>query len=314
MKKKISVCIPCYNEEENIHLIVTELKKVFNNELINYDCSIMFIDNHSTDETREIIRQEVSNGGVRAIFNAKNFPMTSGYYGLLNAGGDCTISIPADFQIPINIIPKLVNEWEQGAAIVCAVKEGTESSKIMWKVRQIFYGIYEKLANGEIISNYTGAGLYDKKFIRILREMNDPVPSLMAMVMSHGWNVKKVFYKENKRRNGKTKNNFLSLINIAILRITNTSIIIPRLSMIAGILVSILSFIGIIIYICISLLFRKGFIAGIIPILFAIFFMGAVQLIFLGVIGEYIIKINTRVSKIPLVIEEERLGFQDEEQ
>lgn len=311
MAKKISICIPCYNEEANVQLMVERLKELFENSLASYDCSIMFIDNHSTDSTREIIREEVVKGGVRAIFNAKNFPMTSGYYGLLNAGGDCTISIPADFQVPLEIIPELVKEWEDGAAIVCAVKESSEGSRLMWGVRQRFYHLYEGLANGEIISNFTGAGLYDKKFLDILREMNDPVPSLMAMVMSHGWNIRKVYYKEEKRKTGKSKNNLLSLLSIAILRITNTSIVIPRLSMIIGVLISLISFIGAIVYIIISLVFRTGFIAGIIPILCSIFFVGSILMIFIGLIGEYIIKINTRVTRAPLVVEEERLGFDE---
>jgi len=310
--KKISICIPCYNEENNIHLMVERLKELFRNELSSYDCSILFIDNNSTDSTRDIIREEVARGGVKAIFNARNFPMTSGYYGLLNAGGDCTISIPADFQIPIDIVPKLVKEWEGGAAIVCAVKEGTKSSRLMWGIRQRFYHLYENLANGEIISNYTGAGLYDKKFLDVLREMDDPVPNLLAMVMSHGWNIKKVYYKEEKRRAGKTKNNLLSLISIAVLRITNTSIIIPRLTMIIGVMISLISFAGAIVYIILSLVLRTGFIAGIIPILCSIFFMGSILMIFLGLIGEYIIKINTRVTRAPLVIEDERVGFDKE--
>lgn len=313
MKKKISVCIPCYNEEDNIHLMVKELKKLFDDKLAQYDCDIMFIDNNSTDSTRSIIRDEVSKGGVRAIFNAKNFPITSGYHGLLNAGGDCTISIPADFQIPIDIIPRLVKEWENGAVIVCALKEGTESSRMMWKVRQCFYKIYSDLANGEVIPNYTGAGLYDKKFLDVLRDMDSPIPCLLPMVMSHGWNIRKVYYREAKRKFGKSKNNIISLISIAILRITNISTIIPRLSMISGIMISVFSLIGVLAYILISLVFRNGFIAGIIPILCAVFFMGAIQLIFIGVIGEYIMKINTRVTRAPLVIEEERLGFKDDD-
>ena len=308
--KRIVICIPCYNEEENIKQLVEELQTLFCKHLSKYDCSIMFIDNKSTDSTREKIAAEVEKyNNVKAIFNAKNFPMTSGYYGLLNAGGDCTISIPADFQIPLDIIPRLVKEWEDGGIVVCAVKESTEENHFIWRVRQKFYKVYARLANGEIIKNFTGAGLYDKKFLDVLRSVNDYMPSLMAMIMTHGWGIRKVFYKEASRKKGKTKNNLLSMISIAILRITNASIVIPRISLLLGVAISLFSILSLIIYFFMCLYFGNCFDASIIPILCAVFFMGAIQLIFLGVIGEFVIKINTRLSKRPLVIEEERLGF-----
>ena len=315
MKKNISIVVPCYNEKDNIIPLVNELKKVIKNDLSNYNVKIMFIDNDSNDGTRELIREVCEKEkDVRAIFNARNFAMTSGYYGLLQAGGDCTISIPADFQIPLDIIPKLVKEWEDGGVVVCAVKESSHDNKLMWWIRQCFYKLYLELADGQPIKNFTGSGLYDKKFIDILREMNDNLPSLMSVIMTHGWNLRIVKYYEQKRRSGKSHNNLIRMINIGILRITNTSVMIPRLSITTGFGIAIVSFLSMLIYLIISFIFGRFFVPGIIPTMCGVFFIGSLQLIFLGLMGEYIIKINARIQGKPLVIENERIGDWEDDQ
>jgi len=311
--KEICVCIPCFNEEQNIASMVECLRKIFAEKLAGYRYRILFIDNKSTDHTRDIIRMQCTKfENVQAIFNVKNFKYESGYYGLLEAGGDCTISIPADFQVPVEIIPKLVDAWEQGAAVVCAVKKGSKESYFMWKVRQIFYHIYEKCSGGAgIIRNFTGSGLYDRKFIAILKALNDPIPSLMQVIATHGWNVREVQYVECKRKSGSTKNNLLDLVNIALLRITNVSTIIPRVITFSGVFIAACSMFLAFFYIFMKLLFGTGFLSGLLPILLGVFFMGSVQLIFLGVLGEYIMKINIRMMNRPLVIEEERINFNE---
>lgn len=311
--KEICVCIPCFNEELNIASMVESLQKIFAEKLDRYKYRIVFIDNKSTDHTRDIIRIQCRNfESVQAIFNVKNFKYESGYYGLLEAGGDCTISIPADFQVPVEIIPKLVDEWEQGAAVVCAVKKGSKESIFMWKIRQIFYHIYEKWSGGTgIIRNFTGSGLYDQKFIAILKALNDPIPSLMQMIATHGWNVREVQYVECERKSGRTKNHFMDLVNIALMRITNVSTIIPRVITFSGLFIAACSMFLAIFYIIVKLLLGSGFLSGLLPILLGVFFMGSVQLIFLGVLGEYIMKINIRMMHRPLVIEEERINFKE---
>lgn len=311
--KEICVCVPCFNEEQNIGPMVECLQKIFQKELSGYLCRIMFIDNKSTDHTREAIRTQCRKyQNVQAIFNVRNFKYESGYYGLLEAGGDCTISIPADFQVPVEIIPKLVHEWEKGAAIVCAVKEGSKESILMWKFRQLFYNIYKKLSGGiSIIRNFTGSGLYDRQFIKMLKELNDPLPSLMQVIATHGWNIKEITYMENKRQSGKTKSSFVDLINVAVLRITNVSTVIPKIITFFGVFIALCSMLLTFFYIILKLLLGTGFSSGLLPILLGVFFMGSVQLIFLGMLGEYIMKINIRLMSRPLVIEEERINFKE---
>lgn len=309
-RKKISICIPCYNEQNNIEPMVNQLMNLFDNQLNHYDYSIMFIDNKSTDETRKKIEEMCCKyKKVRAIFNIKNFKYESGYYGLLQAGGDCTISIPADFQVPLEIIPNLVKKWEEGSVIVCAVKQQSKECMIMWKVRQLFYQIYEKMSDVSIIKNFTGAGLYDKEFINFLKTINDSIPSLIQLILTHGWNVSTVEYIEQKRRSGKTSHSLFSLLSIAILRITNISTIIPRFMIAFGLLIAIISFVVLCGYIALKFLCCNGFASGILPVLFGVFFFGSIQLIFLGLLGEYIMKINIRVMHRPLVVEEKRINF-----
>ncbi len=314
--KEICVCIPCFNEEHNIGPMVECLQKIFQQELNRYRCRIMFIDNKSTDRTREAIKTQCRQyQNVQAVFNIRNFKYESGYYGLLEAGGDCTISIPADFQVPVETIPKLVHEWEQGAAIVCAVKQGSKENVLMWKVRQLFYYIYKKLSGGiHVIHNFTGSGLYDKKFINMLKELNDPLPSLMQVIATHGWNIKEVPYMEHKRKSGKTKNGFADLVNIAVMRITNVSTVIPRMITFFGVFIALCSMFLTLFYITLKLMLGTGFSSGLLPILLGVFFMGSVQLIFLGMLGEYIMKINIRLMNRPLVIEEERINFKDDKE
>ncbi len=310
MKKEIGICIPCYNEQDNIIPMVSGIKNLFESELQEYDYRIVFIDNKSTDSTREMIKQVCNEDcRVKAIFNIKNFKGESGYYGLINAGGDCTISIPADFQVPLDIIPRLVKKWENGSAIVCAVKESTKSNPIMWCIRQRYYKILDFFADNEVIQNFTGAGLYDNKFIDFLRNLNDPIPSLLQLIMTHGWNVEKEYYVENRRKSGKSHHSFVDLLNIGIVRITNASTMFPRMTTFCGIIMGFLVIIAALIYIVINMFGGVGFTPGVLPILLGVFFVGSVQLVFLGMISEYIMKINIRVMNRPLVIEEERINF-----
>lgn len=309
-KKEICICIPCYNEEDNIEPLVTAITEEFRANLPRYEYNIQFIDNCSTDLTRlNIIEACKRNRRVRAIFNAKNFPKESGYYGLIQSQGDCTISIPADFQVPISIISELIKKWEDGANIVCAVKSSSKETNRLWKVRQFYYKMLKKFSNPNIIPNFTGAGLYDKSFLDICRKINDPVVSMGQLVATIGCKVELCKYEEQKRKAGKSKENIISLFDKALLRFINYSDKIPKFTIFAGVILGFVSIIITITYFVMKLLYWDMFPAGMIPAILGIFFIGSLQLFFLGLIGEYIIQINKRVMKRPLVIEEERINF-----
>lgn len=313
--KKISILVPTYNEEENVKPLSEAIVAEFKKSLPDYDYEIVFIDNDSKDSTREILRELCKNNTkVKAIFNAKNFgQFNSPYYGLLQTSGDCTILLCADFQDPIEMIPKFVKEWEQGYKIVIGQKISSQENKLMYFLRSCYYKLIKKYSDVEQIEHFTGFGLYDKEFINVLKNLDDPTPFLRGIVAEFGFRRKNIPYEQQKRRAGKTSNNFYKLYDAAMLSFTSYTKIGLRLSTFIGFWVAMISFIIAVVYLVLKLIFWDTFVAGTAPILIGMFFLGAIQLLFMGLIGEYILSINQRVMRRPLVIEEERLGFVEDE-
>lgn len=314
-KKKISVMIPCYNEEENARPIYEAVKNELETNLPQYDYEILFIDNKSTDKTRSIIREICKEDkNVRAIFNCRNFgQFNSPYYGIINTSGDCCVTICADFQDPVELIPKFVAEWEKGYKVVIGVKTQSKESKIMYALRSLYYKAIKKMSNVEQIEHFTGFGLYDKSFVKTLRELDDPQPFIRGIVAELGPERKEIEYTQPQRRAGKTHNNFYSLYDAAMLSFTSYTKIGLRLAVFAGGVFSLIGFIIAMIYLVLKLIHWDNFPAGNAPILIGVFLMGSIQLFFTGLLGEYIMNINNRVMKRPLVVEEERLNFESEE-
>lgn len=313
-KKKISVMIPCFNEEENARPIYEAVKNELETNLPQYDYEILFIDNKSTDNTRKIIREICKeNKKVRAIFNCRNFgQFNSPYYGIINTSGDCCITICADFQDPVELIPKFVHEWENGYKVVIGVKTQSKESKLMYALRSIYYKAIKKMSNVEQIEHFTGFGLYDKSFVKTLRELDDPQPFIRGIVAELGPERKEIEYTQPQRRAGKTHNNFYSLYDAAMLSFTSYTKIGLRLAVFAGGAFSLIGFVIALIYLILKLLNWYRFPAGTTPILIGVFLMGSIQMFFIGLLGEYIMNINSRVMKRPLVVEEERLNFEEE--
>lgn len=311
--KKVSVLIPTYNEEENVRpltaAIITEFDK-----LPQYEYEIVFIDNDSHDDTRKEIRRLCRDyTQVKAIFNAKNFGQNnSPYYGLLQTTGDCAILMCADFQDPVEMIPKLIEKWEEGYSIVSCIKTTSKENKFIRFARTCYYKTIKKFSEVEQIEHYTGFGLYDKSFLDVLRKLNDPTPFLRGIVAELGFNRIDIPYEQQLRRAGKSKNNFFSLYDIAMLSFTSYTKVGLRIATFVGFFTALASLMFAIIYLTYKLLFWDRFVSGTAPMLIGMFFIGAVQLIFLGLIGEYILSINKRIMNRPLVVEKERVGFQDD--
>ena len=307
--KKISILIPCYNEEENVVPMSEAIVNLFVTELKNYDYELLFIDNDSHDNTRNLLRGICAkNPKVRAIFNAKNFgQFNSPYYGILQTTGDCTISMVCDFQDPIELIPQYIREWEKGYKIVIGIKTSSKENPIMYHLRGMYYKFIKKFSDVEQIEHFTGSGLYDRDFV--LRKLKDPTPFLRGIVAELGYKRKEIPYEQPKRRAGKTHNNFYSLYDAAMLSITSYTKIGLRLCTFFGVACAGVSVIVGLIYLILKLVYWDNFAAGMAPVLIGMFFLGALQLFFIGFIGEYILSINQRVMNRPLVIEEERINF-----
>ena len=309
--KKISVLIPCYNEEENVIPIANAIVEEMGKNLANYDYEIIFIDNDSKDNTRPLLREICKrNPKVKAIFNAKNFgQFNSPYYGMLQTTGDCTILMCCDFQDPIEMIPQIVAEWEKGAKIVSCVKTASKENSIMRFLRSCYYKMIKKMSSVEQIEHFTGFGLYDRSFVEVLRNLKDPTPFLRGIVAELGFKRVSIEYTQAKRRAGKTHNNFFTLFDAAMLSFTSYTKVGLHLVTFAGMILSALSILAALVYLVLKLLYWDRFSAGFAPMIIGLFFLNAIELLFIGFVGEYVMSINTRVMNRPLVIEEERINF-----
>ncbi len=311
--KKISILCPCFNEEENIVPICHAIMEEMENNLPEYDYELIFLDNHSTDNTKNLIRtlcQQYKN--TKAIFNAKNFYANSGVYGLMQTTGDCTINIASDFQCPPDMIHKFVHEWEQGYKVVCGVKTKSKENPLMYAVRTLYYKLIKKMSTVEQIEQFTGFALYDKSFIEIIKTIKDPYPYLRGFVAEYAFKRKDLEFVQPKRRSGKSKMKFSSLFNTAMNGFTSYTKTGLRVASIGGFISSCICLLVSLVYLILKLLFWYQYPTGIAPILIGVFFIGSLQLFFIGLLGEYVMNINIRVMNRPLVIEEERIGFDDQ--
>jgi polyisoprenyl-phosphate glycosyltransferase len=308
--KMISIVTPCFNEEENIEAVYSQVKLVFEG-LKRFSYEHIFIDNASTDNTVAILRTICSKDhNVKVILNARNFGhIRSPYYGLLQAQGDASILLVADLQDPPSMIADFIGKWEGGYKVVLGIKTGSEESRAMFAIRRAYYKLINAIAETKLVQNNTGFGLYDKCVIKILRELDEPYPYLRGLVPEIGFDIAKIEYMQPKRVRGITKNNFYTLYDIAMLGITNHSKVPLRIAIFIGFAMALLSLLVAVGYFLAKLIFWQQFSLGIAPLIIGFFFFSSIQLIFLGIVGEYIGNIYTQVLKRPLVIEKERINF-----
>lgn len=314
MKKKVYICIPCYNEEDNVIPLTEELLKLFEKQLCQYNCVIQFIDNCSEDKTRERLEMVCQKypDRVRAIFNSRNFKGNSALYGLLQSSGDCAVYLSADFQDPIEKIPELLQKWEEGYLIVAAIKKTSKENPIKYHVRDLYYKLMHKYSEVGFIEQFCNFGVYDKKFLDIIRGLKNPNYSIRGNVAEYGYNICYVEYEQQIRRSGHSKYNIFGLFNLAITNfIDYTDILLKAAIFIGGFGFFVCFFIAIIFFIR-KLINWSQYAMGIAPILMGVFFVGALNMFLLGIIGEYILSVRKKVTDSPLVIEEKRLNFENE--
>lgn len=307
--KLVSVVTPCFNEEQNILELYERIRSVFL-ALPNYSYEHWFIDNKSTDSTRMILRDlSQKDKNIRVIFNARNFGhIRSPFHGTIQPEGEAVILLASDLQDPPEIIPDLLKKWEEGNKVVMMVKEQSEESPVFFAVRKLYYYLITKISEVKLVKNYTGSGLYDKVVIRTLRNIQDPYPYFRGLIPGLGYQSSHILFKQPLRKRGLSSNNFYSLFDMAMLGITNHSKVPLRIATFTGLILALLSFLVGLGYLLAKLAYWHSFSFGLAPLLVGFFFISAVQLIFIGLLGEYLGVILTQVQKRPLVIEEERIN------
>jgi glycosyltransferase involved in cell wall biosynthesis len=308
--KKISIVSSCYNEEDNLDEFFKRTIAAIQ-EAGPYDWEIIVIDNHSEDGSREILKKYAAQEPrIKAIFNSRNFGhIRSPYHGILQGRGDAVIFLASDLQDPPEMIKQFIAAWEGGAKVVAAIKNESEESPLFFLARKTYYNIVAKLSDVDLLKNFTGCGLYDQTVIEHLRNMQDPYPYFRGQISELGFPVHKVPFLQPTRKRGFSKNNFYTLYDIAMLGFTNHTKIPLRLASMLGFTMSALCFTIGFIYLLLKLIYWNTFQLGLAPIVIGLFFTASIQLLFIGIIGEYIGAILTKVTKRPLVTEAERINF-----
>ena len=310
LKQKITILTPCFNELENLETLVEAIIKV-SKKIPEITINHLFIDNASTDGTIEKLRSlTLKYNHLQVILNNRNYGhIRSPIYGLFQAKGDAVVLMASDFQDPPELIVDFVEKWQNGYEAVIGIKKGSKESILFYMIRSLYYNLINRLSDTPLIKNFTGFGLYSRKTIETLRSLEDPYPYFRGLISELGFNIAKVYFKQPIRKRGVTKNNFYTLYDMALLGITNHSKIPLRLATFSGFLFSFFSFLVGLGYFIYKLIFWDRFELGMAPLVIGIFFFSAVQLFFIGVIGEYVGSIYTQTLKRPLVIEKERIGF-----
>ena len=310
-RKLISIVTPCYNEEDNIVELHQRVAAVM--AVQPYDYEHICIDNCSTDETVKRIKNIAAyDKHLKLIVNARNFGwIRSPYYGILQSKGDACVLISSDLQDPPEMIAEFIKQWEHGYKTVMAVKQESEERSIMFGLRKLYYRFITRISEVPLIQNATGSGLFDRAVIDILRKIHDPYPYFRGLLCEIGFPIATICFKQPRRKRGVTKSNFYTLYDYAMLGITNHSKIPLRLMVMSGFLLAFLSLSVAMFYFVAKLLYWDSFQFGTAPLLIGIFFFGALQAFFIGVLGEYIGSIQTQVRNMPLVVEVERVNFDD---
>lgn len=308
--KHVTIMSPCYNEEENVEELYARVVAAMS-RCPALTFNLLFIDNASTDRTVPLLRGlAAKDPRVRVIVNARNFGhIRSPYHGLLQGEGDAVIAIASDLQDPPELIPEFIAKWEAGYKIVMGVKARSEESALFYALRSLFYRTLRRFSEIELVEHFTGFGLYDRRVMDVLRSISDPYPYFRGLIADIGFESAKVEFLQSGRKRGITKNNFYTLFDMAMLGFTNHSKVPLRLATLVGFAAGSLSFLVGLFYLGYKLLNWSSFSVGVAPLVIGLFFFASVQLVFLGIVGEYVGAIHTQVLNRPLVVERERINF-----
>ncbi|MCX6996565.1 MAG: glycosyltransferase [Kiritimatiellaeota bacterium] len=315
VNKLISIVTPCFNEEGNVEELARQIKDVMGT-LPDYDYEHIFADNASTDGTQALLRRlAAQDKRIKVILNVRNFGhVRSPYHAFLQARGDAVVVMVSDLQDPPSLLMDFIKQWESGFKIVLGQKTESAEPRLMYLLRTLYYRVVRRLSDVELLEHITGFGLYDRQVVEQFRKLDDQYPYVRGLISEFGYPVARIPYLQANRKRGLTKNNFYSLYDVAMLGLTSHSKVPLRLATMLGFAMSVLSLLFGLIYFVYKLIFWSSFSVGIAPLVIGLFLFSSVQLFFLGVVGEYIGAIHRQVYKRPLVIERERINFDDNPQ
>ena len=306
----LSIVTPCYNEEENVDELYTQVKAAIADQA-KYEFELIFIDNHSQDGTVVKLKKLAEKDPmVKIIVNTRNFGhIRSPYYGILQSRGAATIYLASDLQDPPELIPEFIRYWEEGYKLIMATKPVSKGVAWVHALRKAYYRFLDGISDISLVADSTGFGLYDREVLNQLRQINDPYPFLRGLICELGYEIKTIPFVQPRRLRGISKNNLYALYDIAMLGIVSHSKVPIRIAAFAGFALGMLSVIAAIVFLILKLLYWDSFPMGIAPVIIALFFLFGIQLMFIGILGEYIGSIHSYLQRRPVVVEKERINF-----
>jgi glycosyltransferase involved in cell wall biosynthesis len=309
-RKLLSIVTPCFNEEESVEELYNRIRAMISKES-KYDFEIIFIDNASQDQTVSKVRSLAStDSSVKLIVNTRNFGhIRSPYHGLVQSRGVATIYLASDLQDPPELIPQFIRAWEEGYKLVMAIKPISKGNALVHSLRRSYYRLLDGISDISLLSDSTGFGLYDKEVLDQLREIDDPYPYLRGLICELGYDIKTIPFEQPRRLRGISKNNIYTLYDLAMLGIVSHSKVPIRIAAFLGFVIGLLCILAALVYLALKLMFWDEFPFGLAPMMIGVFFLFGIQLMFVGIIGEYIGSIHTYVQRRPTVVEKERINF-----
>lgn len=306
----LSIVTPCYNEEENVDELYTQVKAAIADQT-KYEFELIFIDNHSQDGTVAKLKKLAEKDPmVKIIVNTRNFGhIRSPYYGILQSRGAATVYLASDLQDPPELIPEFIRYWEEGYKLVMATKPVSKGVAWVHALRKAYYRFLDGISDISLVADSTGFGLYDREVLNQLRQIDDPYPFLRGLICELGYEIKTIPFAQPRRLRGISKNNLYTLYDIAMLGIVSHSKVPIRIAAFAGFALGVLSVIAAIVFLTLKFLFWDSFPMGIAPVIIALFFLLGIQLMFIGILGEYIGSIHSYLQRRPVVVEKERINF-----
>lgn len=298
--KKISIIAPCYNEEENLKKFYSKIKEIFDQKLKHYSLELIIVDNDSTDKSIEILKDlTAKDKSLKVILNNVNYGLWRSTFNAIEyATGDALVPmLPVDMQDPPELLTDFVKKWEEGFDVVYGIKKSRNENFLIKTTRNMYYKLVSKISDIDIPPYVGEFQLIDKKIYKELLNFDDYYPYTRGFISTLSSNKKGINYTWQKRISGKSKMGLFKMFDVGINGIISFSNFPIRIFTIIGLLLATISFLYLFIPIISYFFFPDRANPGISTLIVAIFFFSGIQLLFLGVVGEYVAAIHRQVRK-----------------